>query len=720
MPEIKAAAAIHSQRHAADGPDPITPGDIGAAPLAAIEGMSATVTGLPSGADPTVTVTGDLTGKTINLGIPRGADGPPGDPGMGYEEGQQLLAQNQATLDAAQAAEASASTAATDAANAIRDNLADDIATPGTPAYDALLSAAGTATDQVATELAARNRGAALVSNAAPPSQWWVQRRSEDAYNLVGRIDADRYWSWTLMRDYDNPGDFLSCVTGAYSLVGVPMTYAPFYEDTVFTGASWVQQSTLPGQAATEPHPGLMAGVIHIDALTVTAGNRNADALSWPGGVFPQALFRKLVVHGAGPGGGDLVTEVRNVVSDSVRIVMKADPLPAVSGVFPATVYPALTQSGGDDATATATWTSPPATRVGVSMAPAASGGIWAVTIDGDDFAANMAPTGRELLDAGYVTEADMAPTGPISYTKRYVDFYFSQSTPHRPVALATGLSLTSHTVTLSATGVYHRSGANCRALITGWAHGTEDTTPETPGADIYGQLWVTPEESAIEFAHGVTPGTGGTKTFLGSQHGWEDQTGPLDVRVDGATVDVAAATSVTGSAVTITRRSHLHHPEMTGVVADVTYQWELIQGRPLVASHRIEWRQAVEVAGYPVHCNVNSAEMPHAMVDTTGTVQTLVAGTDEYRGVGKNRTIAAWGDRVLWIESVPAVESATGGWNSHTGILHSIRDRAAGPGLRWGKTYMSRNGTVPAGQTWAASAEYSVALTFGDFTPPA
>ena len=32
MPEIKAAAEIHSQRHAADGPDPLTPADIGASP----------------------------------------------------------------------------------------------------------------------------------------------------------------------------------------------------------------------------------------------------------------------------------------------------------------------------------------------------------------------------------------------------------------------------------------------------------------------------------------------------------------------------------------------------------------------------------------------------------------------------------------------------------------------------------------------------------------
>ena len=100
---------------------------------ATIDNLAATATTLPPGSPATVTVTGAIPNKVVNFSIPRGADGAPG---MGYEEGQQLLAQNQATLDAAQSA-------ATDAANAIRDNLATDINTPGTPAYEAISDVAG-------------------------------------------------------------------------------------------------------------------------------------------------------------------------------------------------------------------------------------------------------------------------------------------------------------------------------------------------------------------------------------------------------------------------------------------------------------------------------------------------------------------------------------------------------------------------------------------------
>ena len=67
-----------------------------------------------------MTVTGPIPNKVINIGVPRGADGPPGAPGMGYEEGQQLLAQNQKTLDAVQAAQADAAQSAADAQTALQ------------------------------------------------------------------------------------------------------------------------------------------------------------------------------------------------------------------------------------------------------------------------------------------------------------------------------------------------------------------------------------------------------------------------------------------------------------------------------------------------------------------------------------------------------------------------------------------------------------------------
>lgn len=94
----------------------------GAQALAAqqtIQNLQGAATTLPAGSAATVTVSGTGTSKVINIGVPRGADGADGAPGMGYEEGQQLLAQNQTTLDAAQAARSSAASSASDAADAV-------------------------------------------------------------------------------------------------------------------------------------------------------------------------------------------------------------------------------------------------------------------------------------------------------------------------------------------------------------------------------------------------------------------------------------------------------------------------------------------------------------------------------------------------------------------------------------------------------------------------
>lgn len=83
--------------------------------VATVDNLAATATTLPPGSPATATVTGPMGAKVVNFSIPRGADGAPG---MGHEEGQQLLAQNQTTLTAAQAAQADANEAATRAENA--------------------------------------------------------------------------------------------------------------------------------------------------------------------------------------------------------------------------------------------------------------------------------------------------------------------------------------------------------------------------------------------------------------------------------------------------------------------------------------------------------------------------------------------------------------------------------------------------------------------------
>lgn len=70
-----------------------------------VDNLAVTASTLDYGQPATATVTGGLPRKIIELGIPRG------EPGMGHEEGQALLAQNQTTLDAAQQSAADAQTA---------------------------------------------------------------------------------------------------------------------------------------------------------------------------------------------------------------------------------------------------------------------------------------------------------------------------------------------------------------------------------------------------------------------------------------------------------------------------------------------------------------------------------------------------------------------------------------------------------------------------------
>ena len=58
-----------------------------AAVHATVDNLRATATALPPGASPTVTVTGSVPNKVINIGVPRGANGAPGPPGPQGEKG---------------------------------------------------------------------------------------------------------------------------------------------------------------------------------------------------------------------------------------------------------------------------------------------------------------------------------------------------------------------------------------------------------------------------------------------------------------------------------------------------------------------------------------------------------------------------------------------------------------------------------------------------------
>lgn len=85
--------------------------------IATMENMKVAVKALPSTTGPTIAISGTIPTRTITIGVPAGKDGAPGLNGMGYAEGQQLIATNGQTLAAAQAARDEAAQVKADSAN---------------------------------------------------------------------------------------------------------------------------------------------------------------------------------------------------------------------------------------------------------------------------------------------------------------------------------------------------------------------------------------------------------------------------------------------------------------------------------------------------------------------------------------------------------------------------------------------------------------------------
>lgn len=147
--------------------------------VATVDNLTATATALPPGATPTVTVTGAVPNKVINIGVPRG------EPGMGYEEGQQLLADSQTVKTQAQtaasAAEASATLAGQAQAAALEVPDANVSALIGNPATDTRGALPGAVADIRAEVLA----GDPQWSGGVAPSR----TRAQNTTALIAALD---------------------------------------------------------------------------------------------------------------------------------------------------------------------------------------------------------------------------------------------------------------------------------------------------------------------------------------------------------------------------------------------------------------------------------------------------------------------------------------------------------------------------------------------------
>lgn len=97
---------------------------------------------------------------------------------------------------------------------------------------------------------------------------------------------------------------------------------------------------------------------------------------------------------------------------------------------------------------------------------------------------------------------------------------------------------------------------------------------------------------SVFEYAVRCNP-TGGTLTWLGNGHGYDDQTA-MTIKVDGSTVTVSDAGSESGETITVTRTSTLTHPDAATVGTATTVY--TLTGDGLDVSVTIVWSDVLTV----------------------------------------------------------------------------------------------------------------------------
>ena len=237
----------------------------GAQALAAqqtIQNLQGSATTLPPGSAATVTVTGTGTSKVINIGVPRGVDG---RDGMGYAEGQQLLADTAAAKTAAQAAVAAVGPAAAAAA---------------APAVTAAAAAAADAQTALQAQFLTQDEGvAALIETSAGPKT--RAALSKSASLLPGRAVSGSVTS---------TGTVVAAVTVIDGIVYGSSNNTSIYRSTDH-GVSWTVAASVPGgslQMLAKAPDGEMV------AWTATACYKSTG---WSGGSPTWAL--KITANGA-------------------------------------------------------------------------------------------------------------------------------------------------------------------------------------------------------------------------------------------------------------------------------------------------------------------------------------------------------------------------------------------------------------------------------------
>ncbi|WP_191564966.1 hypothetical protein [Janibacter melonis] len=197
------------------------------AALTTMENLKVTVTHLPYGSGPTYSVSGSVPNRTLNFGLPAARDGQNGRDGMGYAEGQQLVADSAALKTSAAQAALAAQQAAAASLNIPDTNVASVVNNPTTQTAKALRDGYAPRTLVPATRAQAWGHsfmsgvgiGTSTAQGMAPliagALDLPLEQHAVGGTALYNRLSADSNWR-SILRDVTRPASTSDVLAGFY------------------------------------------------------------------------------------------------------------------------------------------------------------------------------------------------------------------------------------------------------------------------------------------------------------------------------------------------------------------------------------------------------------------------------------------------------------------------------------------------------------------------
>lgn len=554
------------------------------------------------------------------------------------------------------------------------------------------------------------NRGYLLRAAMHQDGQWWISRNGDD-YRFIRSLGEGEFLTQDWRRIISGiPGPYLNLNQIGFGSVGVPMLSV---DDTagVFDVTGWTHQA---GTTASQGF-GMRTVNGSISSGTLTRFTASAGA-----GSFSQNdRGRRIEIPGAGSGGAPLVVITNGVAPDGSWVTWSSPNGLVVSNVD--AVLHASTRWSNTVGNSV-TWTSPPGTTsLGVRVTRNTSSGLFRVSINGSNTAANLLPTAQEKVTSGEYPNTILTSNGGIlNPTDRVLDCYSPSTIWDDPIAIADGLSSAAHTVLLTVTGTTRIGGISNRAYVTGFSWSTGFETPATNGASILGtRTWLN-AVSALECAHRFAPnfGADGTTpnpnilsrppTFYGRVHGFEDQIS-ISFNIDDVPVVISdGATISVNSKAIITQISKLYHPDNAGVVCRDTTTIYTLDSIGMTIEQEHIWRvPATMWGGYPAMLPLSGAFDRYTNSGLFSPVTSNSA--DGSRKGERNAWIAvSWmsnGNYATSIELSQGLTTMNSGGNNPSLDSWWLEDRAPSSGIKINKHY------VP----WVAETLSPVSISIND-----